>query len=124
MKYIKKFSLLALATFLYLSLTYTKQENVLQVSSPQKELSSLIKVNYSEIDDTTNYGYHTEDIEKLLAVTPVGSEVYLEDRGGGEWYLKIEKTFSAKDAPTDDSLEVEQSLGEIDSSLYGEIITI
>ena len=124
MKYITKIGLLFLVTSVSLSLSDTKRDDILKVSSTQDKLNSLIKIDYSEIDDTTNYGYHTDDIEKILAVAPIGSEVYLEDKGGGEWYLKIEKTFSSADAPTDESLEIEQSLGEIDSSLYGEIITI
>jgi len=75
------------------------------------------------------YGEHTEDIEKLLAVTPIGSEVSLEETENGELHLKIEKTFTAEniqdEIPKEEIIVEENSYqGEIDNSLYGETITI
>lgn len=46
------------------------------------------------ISEELQYGEHTTEIETLLSATPMGSDIYLEEQATGEWYLKIEKTFS------------------------------
>jgi len=43
---------------------------------------------------TRTYGIYTNEIEKLIAATPLGSEIFLEEKIGGGYYLRIEKTFS------------------------------
>ena len=43
---------------------------------------------------TQTYGIYTNEIEKMIAATPLGSEIFLEEKIGGGYYLRIEKTFS------------------------------
>lgn len=62
-----------------------------------------------------DYGEYTTEIETLLSVTPMGAEIYLEEQAGGEWYLKIEKTFTT---PSQDQ-KVEKS-----EPIYAESILI
>ncbi|NEW61399.1 hypothetical protein GSY74_08900 [Sulfurovum sp. bin170] len=87
-------------------------------------------IQRDEVHNTVpTYGEHTADIEKLLAVTPIGSEISLEETEDGELRLRIEKIFTAGNSQ-DETLTEEIMLeenpyqGEIDSSLYGETITI
>jgi len=93
------------------------------------------KVSNSNIimDEADNsihvYGAYAEDIDELLAVAPIGSKVTLDETEDGDIHLKIEKVFTARKnedkVPTEEIvLEDEPYQGEIDNSLYGEIITI
>ena len=61
------------------------------------------------------YGQHTDEIEEFLSATPLGSKIYLEQKESGEWYLKIEKTFTAKK-------EVKET--ELTEPIYGDSILI
>ena len=85
----------------------------------QDKVSSVKVMETSEILTQTispiEYGQHTDEIQKFLSATPLGSEIYLEQKESGEWYLKIEKTFTAKK-------EVEKT--EIFEPIYGESILI
>jgi hypothetical protein len=57
----------------------------------------LVIPQVSEVQLTSqklDYGEYTTEIETLLSATPMGAEIYLEEQEGGEWYLKIEKTFT------------------------------
>ena len=61
------------------------------------------------------YGQHTDEIQEFLSATPLGSEIYLEEKENGEWYLKLEKTFTAnKDEEKIEMIE----------PIYGESILI
>ncbi len=60
-----------------------------------------------------DYGEYQEEIEAILSTAPVGSEIYLEQKDDGAWYLKIEKTFTAQ-----------KSKEPQEESLYGETILI
>ena len=61
------------------------------------------------------YGQHTDEIQEFLSATPLGSEIYLEQKENGEWYLKLEKTFTAnKDEEKIEMIE----------PIYGESILI
>ena len=64
---------------------------------------------------STEYGQHTDEIQEILSATPLGSEIYLEQKESGEWYLKIEKTFTAKK---------NEEKTEIIEPIYGESILI
>ncbi|CAA6816576.1 MAG: Unknown protein [uncultured Sulfurovum sp.] len=63
----------------------------------------------------SNYGHHTDEIEEFLSASPLGSEIYLEKKETGDWYLKIEKTFT--------TIKYEEKT-EIIESMYGESILI
>jgi len=39
---------------------------------------------------------HTQEMEQFLSNVPIGSEIYLEEKKDGAWYLKVEKTFTSK----------------------------
>jgi len=91
------------------------------------------KVGNINIDKEQNsvpvYGAYAEDIDKLLAVAPIGSKVTVDESENGDIHLKIEKVFTARttqeSTPTEEVvLEEEPYQEEIDSSLYGETITI
>jgi hypothetical protein len=75
------------------------------------------------------YGAYAEDIDELLAVAPIGSEVTLDETENGDIHLRIDKVFTARKsedkAQTEEIvLEEEPYQEEIDTSLYGETITI
>lgn len=61
------------------------------------------------------YGEYTDEIEKFLSTTPIGSDIYLEKKESGEWYLKVEKTFT---------VQKDQEETKIIEPLYGESILI
>ena len=91
--------------------------------------SSIIQTNELH-DNVSTYGENTaEDIEKLLAVTPIGSQISLEETEDGELRLRIEKIFTAQTIQDNISteeiiLEENPSMEMINNSLYGETITI
>jgi len=64
---------------------------------------------------TINYGEYTDEIENLLSAIPLGSDIYLEEQESGDWYLKIEKTFTTQSQ----SQKVKK-----DEPIYGESILI
>ena len=96
--------LLFLTLTAYLFVGCVKQEKVSSIESmettklkDEKVLSCSTSVD-NEVKETTitkpEYGPHTDEIQEFLSAIPLGSEVYLEQKESGEWYLKIEKTFS------------------------------
>ena len=108
----------------YLFLGCSKHESVTTVQSVETLEQPVTIVSKATIPTQTvsteassstvaNYGEHQEEIEAILSVTPVGSEVYLEQKDDGEWYLKIEKTFTAQKAKE-----------KKDEPIYGETILI
>jgi len=62
------------------------------------------------------YGENTEEIEVFLSNAPLGSEIYLEEREDGSFYLKVEKTFTAEN---EEIKKVKK-----DEPIYGETILI
>jgi len=68
-----------------------------------------------EATTETDYGAHTNEIQEFLATTPMGSEIYVEEKENGEWYLKVEKTFT---------VEKSQEKTENIEPIYGESILI
>ena len=117
----KQILLLILSTYLFLGCS--KHESVATAQSVETlELSKtvvskkLVPMQTAKVINSSqvaNYGEHQEEIEAILSVTPVGSEVYLEEKDDGEWYLKIEKTFTAQKAKE-----------KKDEPIYGETILI
>jgi hypothetical protein len=81
----------------------------------QEKISSIKTMETNKLQSQLEYGQHTDEIEAFLSATPMGSEIYLEQKESGEWYLKIEKTFTAKK-------EVEKT--EMLEPIYGESILI
>ena len=81
--------------------THTKQEMESKVLA-QVEIVPQISSHTGEIvyvastPDPQPYGIFTSEIEQILSVTPTDSEIYIEEREGGKWYLKIEKLFSSE----------------------------
>ncbi len=110
---------LSLLTLFYL-FGCVKKENVNSIETmTSSKATNLVAVKAEEQIEhpipTPQYGEHTEEIEKFLSATPLGAEIYLEQKEGGEWYLKVEKTFTAKkDEEARENLE----------PIYGESILI
>lgn len=103
-------NLIFLSLTTYLLLGCVKQDKV--SSNIAMETTTIINdVNIV----STNYGKHTDQIEKFLSATPLGAEIYLEEKEDGEWYIKIEKTFTAKK---------NEEKTEIIQPIYGESILI
>ncbi len=109
---------------IYLFLGCSKQESVATVQSVEtleqpvnivsKDTITLQTVTTKAPPSTeANYGEYQEEIEAILSVAPVGSEIYLEQKDDGDWYLKIEKTFTAQKAKE-----------KKDEPIYGETILI
>ena len=101
----KLFMLLILTNYLFLGCS--KHETVATIQSVEtleqptivaKELPSKIAPIHESSSTTVDYGPYQEEIEAILSVAPFGSEVYLEQKDDGVWYLKIEKTFTAEKA--------------------------
>ena len=113
----KQLMLLILTSYLFLGCS--KHETVANVPSVEtleeptvvaKELpTTQIALPPKSSSATVDYGQHKEEIEAILSVAPLGSEVYLEQKDDGAWYLKIEKTFTAKKA---EEKKVEPVYGE------------
>ena len=109
----------------YLFLGCSKHESVTTVQSVETLEQPVTIVSKATIPTQTvattttsssteaNYGEHQEEIESILSTAPVGSEIYLEQKDDGAWYLKIEKTFTAQKAEE-----------KKDEPLYGETILI
>lgn len=78
----------------------TKQETVAQKALSPEILSqknlAIDSTDTQNISEKLDYGEYTLEIETLLSVTPLGAEIYLEEQEEGEWYLKIEKTFTTQ----------------------------
>ncbi|CAA6809137.1 MAG: Unknown protein [uncultured Sulfurovum sp.] len=66
------------------------------IKHDQKNLTTQINNNSTTSISKPQYGEHTDQIQEFLANSPIGSEIYLEEKEHGEWYLKIEKTFNVK----------------------------
>ncbi len=118
----KQILLFTLSAFLFLGCS--KHESVKTAQSvetleqpPATVVSKILHAQtVSSKNDSSNapdYGEHQEEIEAILSVAPVGSEIYLEQKDDGDWYLKIEKTFTAQ-----------KSKEKEEESLYGETILI
>jgi len=102
----------------------------IKVIDDNKSDSKVSNVTINEKQNSVPvYGAYAEDIDELLAVVPIGSEVTLDETEDGDIHLKIEKVFTARQSQERVSteeivLEEEPHQVEIDSSLYGETITI
>ena len=107
---IEQILLLALTTSTFTACI--KHEKVTS-SEAMETVSTTKQQTQSQIEPL--YGLHTDRIEELLSTTPMGSVIYLEEKESGEWYLKIEKTFTAKK---------DEKKSEILEPIYGESILI
>jgi len=89
---------LGLTTYLFIGCV--KQEKISSIETMETiEVLSNTEVKNSDEKITITekvYGPHTDEIQEFLSAIPLGSEIYLEQKESGEWYLKIEKTFTAK----------------------------
>ena len=116
--------LLLLTLTAYLFIGCVKQEKVSSIKTMEttESKSDTVLTNITVEDEvkektfiTPSYGQHTDEIQEFLSTTPLGSEIYLEQKESGEWYLKIEKTFTAKK---------DEEKTEMIEPIYGESILI
>ena len=117
MRQIQLKHLIILALTACLLIGCVKQETVASVQSMEtlvKEATQETMVQ--ENSNVENYGQHTQEIESMLSSVPIGSEIYLEETKEGEWYLKIEKTFTSQN--------IEEEKVETFEPVYGETILI
>ncbi len=88
--------------------THTKQEIktkepllsqvALEEKPPSQEVidqATRLYVASSTPVESQPYGVYTQEIEQVLNALPSDSEVYIEEREGGKWYLKVEKLFGS-----------------------------
>jgi len=80
----------------------------LATDSTVEQRGDLVYVATSTPETTQPYGKFTDQIEQILSVTPDDSEIYIEEREGGKWYLKIEKLFSAEEGVASETLPTPQ----------------
>ena len=111
---LKKLMLFTLIGYLFMGCI--KQESVASTSQPietleQEATKEVIVQTQKEKSPQTTYPI---ELEEMLSTVPIGSDIYLEEREGGEWYLKIEKTFTSQ------NIEEES----IQQPIYGETILI
>jgi hypothetical protein len=112
---LKHFLLLTLTACLYFGCA--KQEPVASIQPTETlEKEAMTKQLIKEESPAPLYGENTEEIEKFLSTAPLGSEIYLEEREDGSFYLKVEKTFTAKN---EERQEVKK-----EEPMYGETILI
>ena len=117
MRQIQAKHLMLLTLLAYLLVGCIKQESVASTQSMEtlmKEATQETMVQ--ENSNVENYGQHTQEIETMLSAVPIGSEIYLEETKEGEWYLKIEKTFTSQN--------IEEKQVEQLEPVYGETILI
>lgn len=118
---IKHLMFLSLTTPLFLGCVKQDTVSKIQTMETIKVVSEVFKEkkpktpNSQNLKPSSAYGEHTDEIEKFLSSTPLGSEIYLEQKENGEWYLKVEKTFTA---------QKDEEKKEISEPLYGETILI
>jgi len=103
--------LLILTACLYFGCT--KQEPVASLQ-PMETLEKEATTKHLVKEEATApiYGENTEEIEVFLSNAPLGSEIYLEEREDGSFYLKVEKTFTAKNEETKEVKKNEPIYGE------------
>ena len=112
---LKQFMLLTLTAYLFVGCV--KQETVASTQSMETlEKEATEETMVQENKSIKNYGQHSEEIENMLSAVPIGSEIYLEETKDGEWYLKIEKTFTSQN--------VKEEKVEKLKLVYGETILI
>jgi len=91
----QKFILLILLAYLFVGCA--KQESVASSTQSMETLEQeATKEVVTQIDKTRVIQPKTYpiELEEMLSSVPIGSEIYIEERKNGEWYLKIEKTFN------------------------------
>jgi len=74
--------------------TYVEHDDLLALS---KQINDSLHYVATNTPNPQPYGIFTQEIEQILSVTPSDSEIYIEEREGGGWYLKIEKLFSTEE---------------------------
>jgi hypothetical protein len=74
-------------------LTVSLSSCVKQQETVEKHVEAIV-TPIVESNLTQTYGIYTNEIEKMIAATPLGSEIFLEEKIGGGYYLRIEKVFS------------------------------
>ena len=117
----KQILLFILSAYLFLGCSKESVKTTQSVETLEQPVTIVSKKiihgqTVSSINDsstTPDYGEYKEEIENILSVAPVGSEIFLEQKDDGAWYLKIEKTFTAQ-----------KSKEQQEESLYGETILI
>ena len=119
----KQLLLFILSTYLFLGCSKhestTAIHSVETLEQPATVISKVtlptqtVTTEVSSSSPVADYGEYQEEIEAILSTAPVGSEIYLEQKDDGAWYLKIEKTFTAQ-----------KSKEPQEESLYGETILI
>ena len=78
-------------------ITFTLAIFILFGYAKKEKISSNETTNpTTSTNKTLEYAQATKEIQEFLSTTPLGSEVYLEEKENGEWYLKLEKTFSVQ----------------------------
>ena len=112
--------LLSLTPYIFLGCVKQDKVSSLEVIDTTKVVNHAIHTTEVEKPTTKTihpqeYGQHTDEIQEFLSATPLGSEIYLEQKESGEWYLKIEKTFTAKK---------DEEKTEMNEPIYGESILI
>ena len=87
---------LILATLItYLFMGCAGEERLSSLNSLESTKHEKVEhATAEEIAPVPHYGQHPEAMEEFLSTVPIGSEIYLEEKKDGAWYLKIEKTFT------------------------------
>lgn len=114
---IKHLLLTTLSTFLLLGCLNPEKVTSVKSQIENKKVTTsetIRNIPHVTINDTS-YGQHTDEIQEFLSNTPMGSEIYLEQKESGEWYLKVEKTFT---------VQKDQEETKIIEPVYGESILI
>ncbi len=107
-----KNSTMLLLVILSFFVTHTKREIESKILA-QVEIVPQISSHTGEIvyvattPDPQPYGIFTSEIEQILSVTPTDSEIYIEEREGGKWYLKIEKLFSSETSGVQEAMPMD-----------------
>jgi len=110
---IKNINLLRLSVLFFLSACVpnekveTKSQEIVEVATIEKAPA---------ITEENIYGIYTSDIQNLLELSPIGSEIYLKEEENGDLYLRIEKIFTAESFSKESAKYFEESVVDEENS--------
>jgi len=110
---IKNINLLSLSVLFFLSACVpnekveTKSQEIVEVATIEKAPA---------ITEENIYGIYTSDIQNLLELSPIGSEIYLKEEENGDLYLRIEKIFTAESFSKESAKYFEESVVDEENS--------
>jgi len=110
---IKNINLLSLSVLFFLSACVPNEK----VETKSQEIVEVATIEEAPaITEENIYGIYTSDIQNLLELSPIGSEIYLKEEENGDLYLRIEKIFTAENFRKESAKYFEESVVDEENS--------